>query len=96
MCAVLASDMAIVLCCVRRLQGQTETVTAVFSIRGMSCGACVATVERILRQPPAVRRVSVALITEKAEVSLGARGERPVECLALTAYLPCGRPALRA
>jgi copper chaperone CopZ len=34
----------------------------------MTCGACVATVERIIRMHAAVRAVSVALITERAAV----------------------------
>ena len=41
---------------------------SVLQVRGMTCGACVAAVERVIRKHNSVRRVSVALLTEKAEV----------------------------
>jgi len=39
-----------------------------FRITGMTCGACVSTVERYLRRSEAIKEVSVALLSEKAEV----------------------------
>lgn len=41
---------------------------SVFGVKGMSCGACVAAVERVLRKHKSISRVSVALLTEKVEV----------------------------
>jgi Cu+-exporting ATPase len=41
---------------------------SVFSVKGMSCGACVAAVERVLRKHKCISKVAVALLTEKVEV----------------------------
>ena len=45
-----------------------ELTTSMFSVKGMSCGACVASVERVVRKHDCVSAVSVALLTEKVEV----------------------------
>ncbi|KAJ1030862.1 hypothetical protein NDA18_002091 [Ustilago nuda] len=44
-------------------------VTATFQIRGMTCGACVETIERIIRSQPGIESISVALLAEKAIVT---------------------------
>lgn len=41
---------------------------AFFSVRGMTCAACVSTVESYVKQLPGVKYVTVALISERAEV----------------------------
>lgn len=40
----------------------------VLEVKGMSCGACVAAIERLLLSYPGVHQASVALLTERAEV----------------------------
>mmetsp|Transcript_17374 Transcript_17374/g.29091 ORF Transcript_17374/g.29091 Transcript_17374/m.29091 type:complete len:1503 (+) Transcript_17374:65-4573(+) len=47
---------------------ESSPTRSVFSVKGMSCGACVAAVERVLRKHNAISKVSVALLTEKVEV----------------------------
>ncbi|KAN0066096.1 Cu(2+)-transporting P-type ATPase [Thecaphora frezii] len=44
-------------------------VTATFRIGGMTCGACVETIERMIRQQPGILSISVALLAEKATVT---------------------------
>ena len=46
----------------------SELTRSVFSVKGMSCGACVSAVERVVRKHDCVKKVSVALLTEKLEV----------------------------
>jgi copper chaperone CopZ len=41
----------------------------VLEVKGMSCGACVAAIERLLLSQAGVHQASVALLTERAEVS---------------------------
>ena len=48
--------------------GYIADMKSVFSVKGMTCGACVASVERGLEKIPGVKSVSVALLTETAEV----------------------------
>ncbi|SPO20793.1 probable CCC2 - P-type ATPase, Cu(2+)-transporting ATPase [Ustilago trichophora] len=43
-------------------------VTATFQIGGMTCGACVETIERMIRSQPGILSISVALLAEKATV----------------------------
>ncbi|CDU23835.1 probable CCC2-P-type ATPase, Cu(2+)-transporting ATPase [Sporisorium scitamineum] len=44
-------------------------VTATFQIGGMTCGACVETIERMIRPQPGIESISVALLAEKATVT---------------------------
>ncbi|CBQ67629.1 probable CCC2-P-type ATPase, Cu(2+)-transporting ATPase [Sporisorium reilianum SRZ2] len=44
-------------------------VTATFQIGGMTCGACVETIERMIRSQPGIESISVALLAEKATVT---------------------------
>ncbi|KAJ1030420.1 hypothetical protein NDA16_001329 [Ustilago loliicola] len=44
-------------------------VTATFQIGGMTCGACVETIERMIRSQPGIESISVALLAEKAAVT---------------------------
>ncbi|EST09853.1 P-type ATPase, A domain protein [Kalmanozyma brasiliensis GHG001] len=44
-------------------------VTATFQIGGMTCGACVETIERMIRLQPGIDSISVALLAEKATVT---------------------------
>ncbi|GAC97811.1 copper-transporting ATPase 2 [Pseudozyma hubeiensis SY62] len=46
-----------------------STVTATFQIGGMTCGACVETIERMIRSQPGIKSISVALLSEKATVT---------------------------
>ena len=39
-----------------------------FEVKGMTCGACVSSVERAVGRLRGVKQVSVALLTETAEV----------------------------
>ncbi|PWZ02800.1 heavy metal translocatin [Testicularia cyperi] len=43
-------------------------VTATFRIQGMTCGACVETIERMIRNQPGIHSISVALLAEKGTV----------------------------
>lgn len=44
-------------------------VTATFQIGGMTCGACVETIERMIRSQPGIESISVALLAEKATIT---------------------------
>ncbi len=44
-------------------------VTATFQIGGMTCGACVETIERMIRSQAGIESISVALLSEKATVT---------------------------
>ncbi|SNX81538.1 probable CCC2 - P-type ATPase, Cu(2+)-transporting ATPase [Melanopsichium pennsylvanicum] len=44
-------------------------VTASFQIGGMTCGACVETIEKMIRSQPGIESISVALLAEKATVT---------------------------
>jgi copper ion binding protein len=44
------------------------TMEQVFQIEGMSCGGCVASVERAIKALPGVERVTVALADKQASV----------------------------
>lgn len=48
--------------------GPTKEEKAFFSVRGMTCAACVGSVESFVRQLPGVTYVTVALISERAEI----------------------------
>lgn len=48
--------------------GYIADMKSVFAVRGMTCGSCVASVERSIKKVPGVKHVSVALLTETAEV----------------------------
>jgi copper chaperone CopZ len=48
--------------------GYIADMKSVFSVRGMTCGSCVASLERGLGRLAGVKHVSVALLTETAEV----------------------------
>lgn len=39
-----------------------------YEVKGMSCGACVSAIERLLLSQPGVEHASVALLTERANV----------------------------
>ena len=43
--------------------------TATFQVGGMTCGACVETIERMIRNQPGIQSISVALLSEKATVT---------------------------
>lgn len=43
-------------------------VTATFQIGGMTCGACVETIERMIRSQAGIESISVALLAERATV----------------------------
>ncbi|KDN44718.1 putative CCC2-P-type ATPase [Tilletiaria anomala UBC 951] len=47
--------------------GQVESAT--FQIGGMTCGACVEAIERMLREQPGIHSATVALLAEKAVVT---------------------------
>jgi Cu+-exporting ATPase len=49
--------------------GDPQLAIATFSIEGMTCAACVTTVEGALKGQPGVHTAQVALLTEKAEVA---------------------------
>jgi P-type Cu+ transporter len=54
-----------------------------FEVKGMSCGSCVAAIERLLLSHPGVEQASVALLTEKAHVCHTIHTfchHRPVSC----------------
>ncbi|EPQ32259.1 uncharacterized protein PFL1_00456 [Pseudozyma flocculosa PF-1] len=44
-------------------------VTASFQISGMTCGACVETIERMIRNQAGIHSISVALLAERATVT---------------------------
>jgi len=44
------------------------SVTAIFSVKGMSCAACVASIEKNLGKTPGILGIKVALLAERAEV----------------------------
>ena len=46
-----------------------QTETKVFTIQGMTCAACVSTVERAVKKVPGVTEASVNLATEKLNIS---------------------------
>ena len=48
----------------------SETTSFSFCIEGMSCGSCVARVEKALRAVPGVQEVNVNLATERASVTV--------------------------
>lgn len=48
--------------------GHMGDTRVTFSVTGMTCGACVATIERLLDELPGVVDAKVALLTERAEV----------------------------
>lgn len=48
--------------------GYIADMKSIFAVKGMTCGACVAIIERFLNQVPGVKYVSVALLAETAEV----------------------------
>ncbi|EKU22165.1 hypothetical protein NGA_2124200, partial [Nannochloropsis gaditana CCMP526] len=48
--------------------GHLGDATAVFDVRGMTCGACVSTLETALARVPGVVTAKVALLSERAEV----------------------------
>ena len=50
-------------------QAAGAKVTATFQIGGMTCGACVETIERMIRSQPGIESISVALLAEKATVT---------------------------
>ncbi|KAL7750177.1 Cu(2+)-transporting P-type ATPase [Sorochytrium milnesiophthora] len=49
-----------------------ETATAVFQIEGMTCAACVSSIERALPANPGILSVKVSLLAERAEVQFDA------------------------
>eukprot|EP00897_Mesotaenium_endlicherianum_P009897 jgi/Mesen1/8936/ME000552S08448 len=51
----------------------SDTITGTFRVGGMTCSACVGSVENALGAVPGVVRVTVALATEQAEVVYDAR-----------------------
>lgn len=57
----------------REMQGTSQSNQIVsFRIGGMTCGACVETIERMLRQQEGIESVTVALLAEKAVVEFDA------------------------
>ncbi|CAO1638259.1 unnamed protein product [Sympodiomycopsis kandeliae] len=48
--------------------GQDEDRTATLKVGGMTCGACVESIEKMLRNQPGITSVSVALLAERAVV----------------------------
>lgn len=48
--------------------GYIADAKSIFEVKGMTCGACVASVERAVLKNQGVKQVSVALLTETAEV----------------------------
>jgi Cu+-exporting ATPase len=48
--------------------GYIADTKSMFEVKGMTCGACVASVERAILKLQGVKQVSVALLTETAEV----------------------------
>lgn len=53
----------------KSIQGTSQlNHVATFRIGGMTCGACVETIERMLRQQEGIQSVTVALLAEKAVV----------------------------
>jgi len=49
-----------------------------FSVRGMTCAACVGRVERALKNVPGVRRANVNLATEQAHVELESYSDKSI------------------
>lgn len=45
-----------------------STQTAEFSVKGMTCGSCVAIIENVLSSNDGIVNVNVNLVTEKATV----------------------------
>ncbi|CEH19447.1 copper p-type atpase [Ceraceosorus bombacis] len=56
-----------------------DEVTATFKVGGMTCGACVETIERMLRQQAGIYSVSVALLAERAVVAYDASKWTPAK-----------------
>ena len=48
--------------------GYIADMKSIFAVRGMTCGSCVASVEKSINKVNGVKHVSVALLTETAEV----------------------------
>lgn len=55
----------------------TGMITGYFRVGGMTCTACVNSVENILKAVPGVKKVSVALATEEAEVEFDSEVSTP-------------------
>ena len=55
-----------------------------FKVGGMTCAACVARVERVMKKVPGIEEVSVNLATEKAKVQVQADADVPAITTALT------------
>ncbi len=51
------------------LQGDSSSLKkSIFDVQGMTCSACVATIENYVKSSEGVEAVSVGLLQEKAEV----------------------------
>lgn len=50
------------------MEEQTSSIKTFFSIKGMTCAACIMSIENVLKMKPGIQNVSIALLAEKGEV----------------------------
>ncbi|KNC81995.1 hypothetical protein SARC_05708 [Sphaeroforma arctica JP610] len=70
------------------------TSTSIFKVTGMTCASCVANIERAVQKHPGVVKVTVGLLSEKAEVEYDATLTSPAEICAKICAIGFGAVAL--